>query len=145
MQAVRLRCTRGPPTNCDAEIDTLKQSIDAEADRWTAPTNALLEQFKNVVEELAKLPTGRTLILVSDGFNIDPKREFYRVVSTYLPNSPQFKLDDAKHICWMPALESRLRPQRHHRHHRFTRQLHALSGKLRIDGRQRFGRIQRQH
>jgi len=86
---------RSSQRTCDAEIDTLKQSIDAEADRWTAPTNALLEQFKNVVEELAKLPTGRTLILVSDGFSIDPKREFYSVVSAYLPNRPQFHLDDS--------------------------------------------------
>lgn len=85
---------RSSQRTCDAEIDTLKQSIDAEADRWTAPTNALLEQFKNVVEELAKIPTARTLILISDGFNIDPKREFYSVVSAYLPNRPQFHLDD---------------------------------------------------
>ncbi len=51
-----------------------------------------------MVEELAKLPTGRTLILVSDGFNINPKRELYAAVSAYLPNAPQFKLDDSKNI-----------------------------------------------
>jgi VWFA-related protein len=90
--------TRSSHGNCDSEIDTLKQSVDAEADRWTAPTNTLLEQFKSVVEELAKLPTGRTLILVSDGFNINPKREFYRAVSAFLPNAPQFKLDDSRNI-----------------------------------------------
>ena len=87
--------TRPGQHNCDSEIDTLKQSVDAEADRWTAPTNGLLEQFKSVVAELAKLPTGRTLILVSDGFSIDPKREFYAAVSAYLPNAPQFKLDNS--------------------------------------------------
>jgi len=90
--------TRPGQHNCDSEIDTLKQSVDAEADRWTAPTKGLLEQFKNVVEELAKLPTGRTLILVSDGFNIDTKREFYAAVSAYLPNRPQFKLDDSRSV-----------------------------------------------
>ncbi len=77
--------------NCDSEIETLKQSVDAEADRWIAPANGLLEQFQKVVEELAKLPTGRTLILVSDGFSVDPKQEFYRTVAAYLPNAPQFK------------------------------------------------------
>lgn len=86
------RSSRG---NCDSEIDTLKQSVDADAERWTAPTRGLLEQFTKVVEELAKLPTGRTLILVSDGFNIDPKREFYGVVSAYLPGLPQFKPGDS--------------------------------------------------
>ena len=88
--------TRSGQRNCDPEIDTLKQSVDAEADRWTAATNGLLEQFKSVVEELAKLPTGRTLILVSDGFNVNPKREFYAAVSAYLPNRPQFKLEESK-------------------------------------------------
>ena len=95
----RCTCGTGPSRgNCDSEIDTLKQSVDAEAERWTAPTKGLLEQFRSVVEELAKLPTGRSLILVSDGFNIDPRREFYRAVSAYLPNAPQFKLDDSKDV-----------------------------------------------
>jgi VWFA-related protein len=87
---------RSGSQSCDSEIETLKQNVDAEADRWTAATNGLLEQFKSVVEELAKLPTGRTLILVSNGFNIDPKREFYAVVSAYLPNRSQFKLEEPK-------------------------------------------------
>lgn len=87
--------TRSHQGNCDSEIDTLKQSIDGEAQRWIAPTSGLLEQFKNVVAELAKLPTGRTLILVSDGFSVNPKRELYAAVSAYLPDRPQFKLDDA--------------------------------------------------
>jgi VWFA-related protein len=90
--------TRSSHGNCDSEIDTLKQSVDAEADRWTAATKGLLEQFKSVVEELAKLPTGRTLILVSDGFNIDPKREFYEAVLAYLPNRPQFNLEESKDV-----------------------------------------------
>jgi VWFA-related protein len=92
------RCACGARSSqgsCDSEIDTLKQSVDADEERWTAPTNGLLEQFTKVVEELAKLPTGRTLILVSDGFNINPKREFYAAVSAYLPNRPQFKLNDS--------------------------------------------------
>jgi VWFA-related protein len=88
--------TRSSRQNCDSEIGTLKQSVDAEADRWTAPTKGLLEQFKSVVEELAKLPTGRTLILVSDGFSVNAKREFYAAVSAYLPNRPEFKLEESK-------------------------------------------------
>jgi VWFA-related protein len=82
--------------SCDSEIETLKQNVDAEADRWTAATNGLMDQFKSVVEELAKLPTGRTLILVSDGFSINPRGEFYAAVSAYLPNRPQFKLEESK-------------------------------------------------
>ena len=99
--------TRPNQGNCDSEVDTLKQSVDAEAERWAAATNGLLEQFRKVVEELAKLPTSRTLILVSDGFNVDPKREFYAAVSAYLPNRPQFKLDDSKTV--EPGLREALR------------------------------------
>ena len=57
--------------------------------------------------ELAKLPTGRTLILVSDGFEVDSKRAFYAAVFAYLPNRPQFKLEkttgglrDALQVAW---------------------------------------------
>lgn len=92
------RCACGSRSShgsCDSEIDTLKQSIDAEAGRWTAPTAGLLDQFTKVVEELAKLPTSRTLILISDGFNINPKAEFYHAVSAYLPGLPQFKIDES--------------------------------------------------
>jgi VWFA-related protein len=96
MEELCKRCACGTQRslrNCDSEIDVLKQSVDAEAERWTAPTAAVLEQFRRVVEELAKLPTGRTLILVSDGFNVNPKLEFYAIVSAYLPGRPQFKPD----------------------------------------------------
>lgn len=91
----RCACGRSTQQNCDSEIDSLKQSVDAEAERWVAPTNGLLDQFKSVVDELAKLPTARTLIFVSDGFNLNPKRELYTAVAAYLPNHPQFRLDDS--------------------------------------------------
>jgi len=89
------RCACGTSQrNCDSEVDTLKQTVDAAAERWTAPLSGLAGQFASVVEELAKLPTGRTLILLSDGFNLDPKRDFYAAVAGYMPDRPQFKLDD---------------------------------------------------
>ncbi len=98
----RCACGRSTQGNCDSEIDSLKQGIDAEAERWAAPASALAEQFKSVTEELAKLPTGRTLILVSDGFNLNPKRELYAAVAAYLPNRPQFRVEDSANAS--PAL-----------------------------------------
>lgn len=92
------RCACGVDSrrrNCDPEIDTLKQSIDEEAAQWAAATRGMVEQFQSVVEELAKLPTGRTLILLSDGFPTDARREFYEAVAEYLPDRPQFKPDDS--------------------------------------------------
>jgi VWFA-related protein len=89
------RCACGArSSNCDAETGTLKQTVDEEAANWDAANDALLDQFRSVVDELAKLPTGRTLILISEGFPIDARREFYAVVSGYLPNAAQFRLED---------------------------------------------------
>jgi VWFA-related protein len=81
--------------SCESEVDTLKQNLDEEAKQWAAPLDELAGQFKSVVEELGALPTGRTLILASDGFNLNARREFYAVAAAYLPEQPQFKLDNA--------------------------------------------------
>jgi len=89
--------TRSAQRDCDSEVDTLKQAVDGEAERWTKPLQELGGEFKSVVEELAKLPTGRTLILVSDGFYLDPKRELYLAAAASLPDRPQFKLEDVVH------------------------------------------------
>ncbi len=93
----RCPCTAARPgsSGCSGQIDALKQTVDAEAARWIAPTKALMEQFRNVVDELAKVPTGRTLVLISDGFSVDPLREFYAAVSAYLPGAPQFHPPDS--------------------------------------------------
>lgn len=80
---------------CSGEIEALKQNVDSEAGPWAALTKALLDQFRSVVDELAKIPTARTMIFVSDGFELNPRREFYRVVSGYLPGRPQFEIDDS--------------------------------------------------
>jgi len=103
----RCACTRPSQHSCEAETETLKQDIDAEVQRWSAPASGLAEQFRDVVRELAKLPTARTLILVSDGFSVDPKSEFYSVVSSYLPNSPWFNQPDAKEV--EPSLRDALK------------------------------------
>jgi VWFA-related protein len=90
------RCACGArSSNCDAETGTLKQTVDEEAANWDAANAGLLDQFRSVVDELAKLPTGRTLILISEGFPMDARRDFYAVVSGYLPNAPQFRVDDS--------------------------------------------------
>ena len=77
---------------CDTEIQDLKLGVDAQAERWAMQGSQFLAQLKSVVEELAKLPTGRTLILVSDGFSLQPAREFYAVVAAFLSADPRFKM-----------------------------------------------------
>jgi VWFA-related protein len=104
------RCACGVRSNqrsCDSEIENLKQSIDSEAGQWTAPIEGMATQFRSVVEELAKLPTGRTLMLVSGGFNLNPRREFYATVAVWLPASPQFRMQDTKDV--EPGLQDALK------------------------------------
>jgi VWFA-related protein len=78
--------------SCDGEVQNLRVGLDAQAEHWTLLTSQLLAQLKVVVEELAKLPTGRTFILVSDGFSLQPAREFYGVAAAFLTSDPRFKL-----------------------------------------------------
>ncbi|MDE3198585.1 MAG: VWA domain-containing protein [Acidobacteriota bacterium] len=96
---------RQAPTSCNGEIVGLKQSVDAEASQWIPLTHAMLDQFRSVVDELAKIGTSRTLILVSDGFELDPKREFYKVISQYLPGRPEFQSPEASDATLSGALK----------------------------------------
>ena len=76
---------------CATEIQALKTTLEAQAAPWVLRTGQMLEQLKLVVEELGKLPGGRTLIFASDGFALDPAREFYAVAAAFLPGDPHFR------------------------------------------------------
>ena len=89
------RCAAcGSTTNaraCEDQAQNLKLELDAQAERWTQSRRGFLAQLKSAVEELAKLPDGRTLILVSDGFSLQPARDFYAVVAAFLPGDSRFR------------------------------------------------------
>jgi len=90
------RCACGARANqrsCESEVEALKESVDLQAATWNGVSASLAEQFRSVVEELAKIPTGRTLILISDGFSANPVGEFYDAIARNLPNYPQFQSD----------------------------------------------------
>lgn len=82
--------SQGRSHACDTDIQALKTSLDARAEPWSMRTRLMLDQLKLVVEELAKLPGGRTLILASDGFTLHAEREFYGVAAAFLPGDPRF-------------------------------------------------------
>ncbi|HYW48881.1 MAG TPA: VWA domain-containing protein [Bryobacteraceae bacterium] len=77
---------------CDVQAQSLKAGLDGQAEHWALLRGQFLAQLKDVVEELAKLPAGRTLILVSDGFSLQPAREFYAVAAAFLPKDERFKM-----------------------------------------------------
>lgn len=102
---------------CDSQLQALKARLDGEAERWSGLTAQMLAQWKAVVEELSKLPGGRTLVLVSDGFSLQPVRDFYGVVSAFVPSDPRFKTPGEANL--QPAMEAVMRS--------------AVAGNVRID------------
>ncbi|HTS27286.1 MAG TPA: VWA domain-containing protein [Bryobacteraceae bacterium] len=85
-------CDCNSPVACGVQAQDLKSSVDGEAEHWGAVRAQFLDQLKSVVEELAKLPGSRTLILVSDGFSVQPSREFYAVIAPFLPKDQRFRM-----------------------------------------------------
>ena len=85
-------CDCNSPVACNLQAQNLKSSLDGQAEPWGVLREQFLGQMKSVVEELAKLPGGRTLILVSDGFSLQPAREFYAVAASFLPKDQRFRL-----------------------------------------------------
>jgi VWFA-related protein len=85
-------CDCNSPRDCSTQAEALKASLDGQAERWSAMREQFLGQLKSVVEKLAKLPGGRTLVLVSDGFSVQPSREFYAVAAPFLSKDQRFKM-----------------------------------------------------
>jgi VWFA-related protein len=77
--------------DCNIPAQDLKLKLDGQAEHWALLRKQFLVQLRSVVEELAKLPAGRTLILVSDGFSLQPARELYAVAAAFLPKDERFK------------------------------------------------------
>ncbi|MES1262079.1 MAG: VWA domain-containing protein [Acidobacteriota bacterium] len=87
-------CPCGPSAKsmaCYPERQALRQEIEARSERSGQLTRGFLESLGSVIGELAKVPSSRTLILVSDGFSLLPGSEFFGVVGAYLPNYSEFK------------------------------------------------------
>src|SRR5260370_41762503 len=54
-------------------------------------TGGFLQSLKALIAELGDVPTSRSLILISDGFSLQPGSEFYAVAAAYLPNYADFR------------------------------------------------------
>jgi VWFA-related protein len=85
------QCNCSAARDCDSQAQDLKVSLDGQAAHWALLREQFLAQLKSVVEELAKLPTNRTLILVSDGFSLQPARDYYAVAASFLPKDSRFR------------------------------------------------------
>ena len=75
-----------------------KQSIIGLVDVVGRPdadfTEFYLKELRAVVEDLPHMPGNRTMILISDGFNLVPGRELYGVMRAYFPNEDRWQLNE---------------------------------------------------
>jgi VWFA-related protein len=73
------RASRSLGNNCETEQRTLRQFLDAQADRASQSSTTLLDSFEAVIREAAKLPGDKTVALISDGFSLRPGSDFYSI------------------------------------------------------------------
>jgi VWFA-related protein len=86
------RTSRSLAGNCDTEQRTIRQLIDAQADRQAQSSSIFLDSFEAVIREAAKLQGDKTVALISDGFSLRPGSDFYSIALSYVPESPIFAL-----------------------------------------------------
>ncbi|MGH9439237.1 MAG: VWA domain-containing protein [Terriglobia bacterium] len=78
---------------CMALKRRVRWFIDKSANRTALLTRDFLRELKAIINAMASMPTQRTLILISDGFNLAPGAELYGIASAYLPNDPEFRIN----------------------------------------------------
>jgi VWFA-related protein len=82
------------PDNCPEIKRRVEMFIAARAERTAILTNTFIQELKNIIGVMAGMPTERTLILISDGFNLVPGRELYGIASAYFPEVAQFRFSE---------------------------------------------------
>lgn len=71
----------------------VRMFIDKSADHTATLTRAFVQELTAIVKAEAGMPTERTLILISDGFNLLPGEELYGIASAYFPNDPEWRFN----------------------------------------------------
>jgi VWFA-related protein len=69
----------------------IQMFIAARAERTAALTRIFQQELKNIIEVTATVPTQRTIVLISDGFNLVPGRELVGIARAYFPDAPEFR------------------------------------------------------
>jgi VWFA-related protein len=88
------RSTRAIPMECVGPKKSIEGLVTSSAERTQVFTEFYLKELRAVVEDLSHMPGNRTMLLISDGFNLVPGRELYGVLKAYFPNDDRWQLDD---------------------------------------------------
>ena len=70
---------------CAAGLQQASQQARQIAELDRAVTTGFLRQFRSLVAQLARARDRRTIVLVSDGFQVEPGREAFALVDAYFP------------------------------------------------------------
>jgi VWFA-related protein len=85
LQEARAACDAGSPT-CYPLKKALPPRAEALAEQERLKTRQFLEEFRSVVEQLARTNGRRTLILMSDGFSLMPAKASFDLLEAYFPD-----------------------------------------------------------
>lgn len=89
---VRVRGTI--PDNCSDMKRQVQMFINTSAERTAVLTRLYLEELKTIINVMAGMPTQRTLVLISDGFNLIPGRELFGIASANFPGDPEWRFNE---------------------------------------------------
>ncbi len=82
------------PDRCSDMKRRVRMFIDKSAERTALLTRIFLQELNAIIRATAVIPTERTIILISDGFNLVPGRELFGIASAYFPNDPEWRFDE---------------------------------------------------
>jgi VWFA-related protein len=68
--------------------------ITSRAERTAILTRNFQQALKNIIDATASIPTQRTIVLISDGFNLVPGRELVGIARAYFPEDPEFRFTE---------------------------------------------------
>jgi VWFA-related protein len=80
-----------PPLDLKHQVQMF---IAVRAERTAILTRIFQQQLKNIIDATASMPTQRTIVLISDGFNLVPGRELVGIASAYFPEEAGFRFTE---------------------------------------------------
>ena len=105
-------CTSGhnpssPDNPCQMQWEAIAEWAAAQAESRRRITRDFLVNLRGLVKRLGEAPGRRTVVLVSDGFNMQPGREFYGLMAAYTRAQGVFILNATENVG--PELEEVVR------------------------------------
>jgi VWFA-related protein len=88
------RNARPAPAECFGTRQSIIGLVTTSADRTRIYTEFFLKELRAVIDDLSRMPGKRVLILISDGFNLEPGRELFGVMRAYFPNDDRWQMND---------------------------------------------------